>query len=58
MSASPTIQEVPQVVRVYTNRDGQIDLARHADQWYIYFLGSPTLPSACYKLRGKPNIPC
>ena len=24
----------------------------------IYFIGSPTLPSGCYKLRGKLNIPC
>ena len=25
---------------------------------YIYFIGSPTFPSGCYKLRGKLNIPC
>ena len=36
---------------------GQIDSALTLIV-YIYFKGSPWFSSGCYKLRGKPNIPC
>jgi len=35
----------------------QIDSARGPDQEYIYFMGSETLPSACYILSDESSIP-
>jgi len=37
--------------------DGQTDMARSTDQEYVYFMGSETLPSACYILSDESNIP-
>jgi len=40
-----------------TVSSGQIDLASDLYQEYIYFMGSETLPSACYILSDESSIP-
>ena len=57
---SGPIPAIPTRSRTYRQTDGHglIDSARHADHLCKYFIGSPTFPSGCYKLRGKLNIPC
>ena len=39
-----------------TDGHRQIDFSCHADQEYIYFAGSATPPSPCYKLYKYKNI--
>jgi len=36
--------------------DGQIDSASDPDQEHIYFMGSETVPSACYILSDESSI--
>jgi len=42
---------------IWTDGHGQIDSASDPDQEYIYFMGSETLPSACYILSDESSIP-
>jgi len=42
---------------IRTDGHGLIDSASNPDQEYIYFMGSETLPSACYILSEESNIP-
>lgn len=41
-------------VRFYTNKKRSIQ----NDHIYIYIIGSPAIPSGCYKLCGELNTPC
>jgi len=42
---------------IRTDGHGYIDLASDPDQEYIYFVGSETLPYACYILSDESSIP-
>lgn len=35
-----------------------MDSARHADHLFRNFIGSPTVPSGCYRLCDQINIAC
>jgi len=50
-----TVSEISAFKR--TDGHGWIDSASDPDQEYIYFMGSETLPSACYILSDEYSIP-
>jgi len=50
-SLAPIVSEISAFIRTDRRTDGD------PDQEYIYFLGSETLPSACYILSDKSSIP-
>jgi len=49
------VSEISAFIR--TDGYGKIDSASNPDQEYIYFMGSETLPSACYTLSDESSIP-
>jgi len=44
-------------ISAFIRTDGKIDSASGPDQEYIHFMGSETLPSACYILFDESSIP-
>jgi len=42
---------------IRTDGHGKIDSASDPDQEYMYFMGSETLPSACYIISDESSIP-
>jgi len=42
---------------IRTDGHGYIDSASDPDEEYIYFVGSETLPSACFILSDESSIP-
>jgi len=58
-SLAPIVSEISAFFRTDRRTDGHglIDSASDPDQEYIYFMGSETLPSACYILSDESSIP-
>jgi len=52
---APIVSEISAFIR--TDGHGYIDSASDPNQEYIYFMGSETLPSACYILSDESSTP-
>jgi len=56
-SLAPIVSEISAFIRTDGRTDRRTWLERDPDQEYIYFMGSETLPSACYILFDESSIP-